>query len=95
MKDLNSLSDVKIVGINFAYHNHELINLLRARGTAITALRFKDGGFPFYAKSMETIDNKLTELIKDETKYEMIAQPVCAFITFESDDGKNEALNFA
>jgi hypothetical protein len=25
----------------------------------------------------------------------MIAQPVCAFITFESDDGKNEALAFA
>lgn len=24
----------------------------------------------------------------------MIAQPVCAFITFESDDGKNEALSF-
>ena len=24
----------------------------------------------------------------------MIAQPVCAFITFESDDGKNEALAF-
>jgi hypothetical protein len=33
-------------------------------------------------------------LIQDESKYEKIAQPVCAFITFESDDGKNEALAF-
>jgi hypothetical protein len=36
-------------------------------------LRFEDGGFPFYAKSMETIDQKLTELIQDESKYEKIA----------------------
>jgi glutamate/tyrosine decarboxylase-like PLP-dependent enzyme len=88
------LSDVKIVGINFAYHNHELIGLLSKRGAAITSLTFEDGGFPFYAKSIATLDAALTDLIKDETKYEMIAQPVCAFITFESDDGRNEALIF-
>lgn len=92
---LDKMSDVKIVSINFAYHNHELINLLRARGAAITALRFEDGGFPKYAKSIATLDEKLTELVQNEDKYEMIAQPVCAFITFESDDGKNEALAFA
>ena len=60
---LDKLSDVKIVSINFAYHNHELINLLRARGAAITALRFEDGGFPKYAKSIATLDEALTELV--------------------------------
>jgi hypothetical protein len=29
---------------------------LTERGAAITELRFEDGGFPFYAKSMNTID---------------------------------------
>lgn len=43
---------------------------------------------------METLDEKLTALFQDEEKYESIAQPVGAFITFESDDGKNEALSF-
>jgi hypothetical protein len=65
MACLDKLSDVKIVSINFAYHNHELINLLRERGAAITALRFEDGGFPKYAKSIATLDQKLTELIQD------------------------------
>jgi hypothetical protein len=88
------LSDVKVVGINFAYFNHELIGLLRKRGAAITSLTFEDGGFPFYAKSIATLDTLLSDLIRDETKYEKIAQPVCAFITFESDDGRNEALSF-
>jgi len=57
------LSDVKVVGINFAYHNHELIGLLTKRGAAITSVTFEDGGFPFYAKSIKTLDEKLTELI--------------------------------
>jgi|TARA_B110001450_G_scaffold184513_1_gene172590 hypothetical protein len=64
------LSDVKITNINFAYFNHELIGLLRARGEAITALRFEDGGFPKYAKSIATLDEKLTALIQDPEKYE-------------------------
>jgi len=42
---------------------------LKARGAAITALRFEDGGFPKYAKSIATLDTELTALIKDDTKY--------------------------
>ena len=57
-------------------------------------MRFEDGGFPKYAKSIATLDEALTTLLHDEDKYDNIARPVCAFITFESDDGKNEALSF-
>jgi hypothetical protein len=57
LEELSELSDVKIISIYFAYYNHQLINLLTERGAAITELRFEDGGFPFYAKSMENIDN--------------------------------------
>lgn len=33
-------------------------------------------------------------MFKNEDEYENLARPVSAFITFESDDGKNEALAF-
>jgi hypothetical protein len=44
---------------------------------------------------METIDTKITELLHNEDAYDKISRPVTAFITFESDDGKNEALSFS
>lgn len=95
LQELTELSDVKIISIYFAYYNHELINLLAERGGAITELRFEDGGFPFYAKSMATIDQKITELLHNEEAYDRISRPVTAFLTFESDDGRNEALSFS
>ena len=69
--------------------------MLTQRGGAITDLRFEDGGFPFYNKSIQTLDDSITELLHDDERYEKIARPVTAFITFESDDGKNEALSFS
>jgi len=60
MDALTKLNDVKIVSLNFAYHNHELINLLRERGTAITALKFE---------KITELDQKLTDLIQNEEKY--------------------------
>lgn len=83
------------MAINFAYHNHEMIELLAKRGAAITDLRFEDGGFPFYKKSIQTLDKEITDLLQNPEKYQHISQPVTAFITFESDDGKNEALSFS
>lgn len=41
------------------------------------------------------MDSKITDLLHNPDKYELIARPVTAFITFESDDGKNEALSFS
>lgn len=37
----------------------------------------------------------MTELVRDPANYEKLTRPVCAFITFESDDGFNEALNYS
>ena len=34
-------------------------------------------------------------MIHDETAYEDLTKPVCAFITFENDDHYNEACSFA
>lgn len=75
---------VCVADIQFAYDNHELIALLRKRGAAITKLDFN---------KMEELDNELTIMVKEN--YIKLTRPVCAFITFESDDGYNEALSYS
>jgi hypothetical protein len=37
----------------------------------------------------------LTNFVKKEENYKKLTVPACAFITFESDDGLNEALNYS
>lgn len=34
-------------------------------------------------------------MVKDESNYEKLTTPCCAFITFESDDGQVEALQYS
>ena len=33
--------------------------------------------------------------MRNESNYDKLSRPVCAFITFESDDGYNEAINYS
>lgn len=44
---------------------------------------------------MGELDDLIKEMVKDEDNYDKLTRPVCAFITFESDDGYNEALSFS
>lgn len=37
----------------------------------------------------------MTNFIKNEANYDKLTVPACAFITFESDDGFGEALNYS
>jgi len=62
-----------------------MIELLKNRGSAITALNFE---------AMRKYDNELTALIHSKEGYDDITRPVCAFITFESDDHYNEACAY-
>ena len=34
-------------------------------------------------------------MVKNPNNYDILTRPVCAFITFESDDGYNEALRYS
>ena len=77
---------VTVANIEFAYNNHELIKLLQQRGLAITYLQFE---------KVKELDEKITALFKDEKKVEMLTRPVCAFITFENDEGTNEAIAYS
>jgi hypothetical protein len=77
---------IEIADIEFAYDNHELINLLKKRGTAITNLKFDQ---------IKAADWELEQLVKDQSKWDKLIRPVCAFITFQTDDAKNEALSYS
>ena len=56
--------------------------MLKARGTAITALNKEE---------MQKKDEELIELITNEEKFNTFKVPVCAFVTFEDDDAYNVA----
>ena len=86
--------EIKVFDVTFAYNNNMLIKLLVKRGTAITNLDFD---------TVDKLDADILELIGDykidngvETgMYMKLTKPVCAFVTFETDDGKNEALAYS
>jgi len=94
---------VKVVDIVFAYNNYQLIALLKKRGTAIASLQFEamdkldreiidlimntEDGEP------KKDDNGVESEINDA--YDSLTRPVCTFITFETDDGYLEALNYS
>ena len=44
---------------------------------------------------MRELDELVKEMVQNEDNYDKLTRPVCAFITFESDDGYNEALTFS
>lgn len=71
-----------VANIAFAYANHEVIELLKARGTAITALNKEE---------MQKKDEELINLIRNEENFNTFKVPVCAFVTFENDDAYNIA----
>ena len=71
----------RIADIVFSFNNRELILALRARGQCIAANNF-DG--------MREADKKVQEKILD---FESLTIPTSAFITFETDDSKEIALD--
>lgn len=77
---------VEVKDIQFAYNNHEVIAILKTRGTAIAACKWD---------KVKELDKALTEMVKDKNNYRKLSTPVCAIITFESDDGANEALLYS
>lgn len=79
-------TDVEVKGIQFAYNNHEIIDVLKKRGAAIAGTKWED---------VTKFDNQLSEMVKNEANYEKFTTPVVAFVTFESDDGQVEALSFS
>ena len=87
---------MEVFDVEFAYDNFETIKILIKRGTAITNLDWE---------TVEACDQQLLDLITDYNidestgaeygRYVDLTRPVCAFITFDSDDGKMVALKYS
>jgi len=89
-KDQDQLDDnVDVFDIQFAFRNHKLINLLKLRGLAITYLDFD---------KVRDCEDKIAALVSSENHSkdkDMLVQPVCAFVTFRSDDHKTLAMMYS
>jgi len=77
--------NASIIDIQFAFNNYDLLSALKVRGTALTNLDFE---------KVKEQDKYISDMIKDGDNYEKLTRPVCAFVTFESDDAYNAALSF-
>ena len=85
-KTIEERSTIHICDIEFAYNNNQMIELLKTRGTAITALDFE---------TVKKTDAEIQDLVTNPNNYNKLTTPVVAFITFESDDGFNTALSYS
>lgn len=80
-KDFVDDGKTRVADIVFSFNNRELILALRARGACIATNNF-DG--------MRQQDKKVQEVMQD---FESLTIPTAAFITFETDDSKEIALD--
>mmetsp|Transcript_8384 Transcript_8384/g.14010 ORF Transcript_8384/g.14010 Transcript_8384/m.14010 type:complete len:683 (+) Transcript_8384:250-2298(+) len=85
-QELSTREKCQIQDIQFAYNNHRLLILLRERGTAIMNCQFD---------KMREIEHQIDEMVHDEQQLDSLTRPVCAFITFRSDDAFNEAIAYS
>ena len=69
---------INIAQITFAFHNSEIINLLKKRGTFIGTEKWED---------LKKINGTINEKIKDEQILNELQTPCSIFVTFESEEG--------
>lgn len=77
-------TDIEIADIQLAYHNGELIKLLKGRGYYICHNQFD---------KIKEVDNKIKALFDDETKKDKLIKPSAAFIIFVKEDSYNFATD--
>lgn len=78
---INHDQDIRIANISFGFDNPSLLDLLTQRGALITAGKLE---------KVPDINEKIDQLCKDK-KTDLI-RPVAAFVTFETQEGKDRAL---
>lgn len=81
---LPSTTEIKVASVRFAYKNRSVIQLLQKRGKLIgTAADFEE---------VEKCDAQLNSLTADNA--EQLQTPVCAFITFTTQEAKERAMKY-
>jgi len=96
---------IEVAHVEFVFNNHELISLLKKRGTAITNLDFDklnevEETIRDKIKNSEELEERscITRMISKQeatASFKNWYKPVAAFITFETDDGKVEAISYS
>ena len=81
---LPSTSEIKVAQIRFAYKNGSIINLLKKRGKLIGS----DADF----EKIEECDLMINENM--EKNKEGLQTPICAFVTFTTQEAKERALKY-
>jgi hypothetical protein len=76
---------IHIAQITFAFHNQEIINLLRKRGNFIKTEKWE---------KVDQINDKLDDSLKKPKLLDELQHPCGVFLTFESEEGVNRALHF-
>lgn len=79
----DEIESVEIAVTTFAFRNAEIINLLKERGTAIRCEKWDQ------QRALEDEINR----VKSE-KFEELITPCSVFMTFETEEGVNRALNY-
>ena len=74
-------SDLKIAHISFGFDNKAMIDLLKSRGSLITAGKFD---------KLTAINKKIDKMAEEEA--DKMQRPVAAFITFETQEGFERAM---
>ena len=79
------MEEVKIAQITLAFHNEKVINWLRKRGTFIKMEKWD---------KVDTINDQISEALKDGVLLDKLQTPCSVFATFESEEGYNRGLEF-
>ena len=73
---------ILISQITLAYNNEMIINLLRKRGNAIKAEKYKE---------LEKVNDELAKEIKNQKTLDDCQRPCSAFVMFETEEGVTRA----
>ena len=76
---------IKIAQITFAFHNQDIINNLRKRGNFIKTEKWD---------KVDEINDKIDNMLQNEHLLNELQTPCSVFMTFESEEGHNRAVNF-
>jgi RNA binding exosome subunit len=74
---------IEIASVNIAYKNREIIQLLKERGTVVTAAKFD---------KLDEIDQKIDKCVT--ANFEKLTTPIYAFVMFNTQEGYERAVEY-
>jgi hypothetical protein len=76
---------IHIAQITFAFHNQDIINMLKKRGTLIKTEKWE---------KVDALNDKIDDSLKNEKLLNELQHPCSVFLTMESEEGHNRAVMY-